>query len=145
MVHYAHLFCEGCGGELWLAGMALLRYMTVLPRRNAEPPDPAGPLLSSLPLTVIEQANMAIARVLQNEVEKTNAKRGSYIMLSDEFTKGWNCSGQKFAIPVCKKCWNAKCKMLLLLAQSTNTRKNAGPCGQKCLHACATAVQCTCH
>ena len=40
--------------------MALLRYMTVLPRRNAELPDPAGPLSSSVPSTAIEQANAAV-------------------------------------------------------------------------------------
>ena len=68
--------------------MALLRYMTVLPRRNAQLPDPAGSLSSSLPSTAIEQANVGITRVRQDKVEKTNAKRGPYIMLSDEFTKG---------------------------------------------------------
>ena len=48
---------------LRLAAMALLRYMTFLPRRNAEMPDPAGPLSSSVPSTEIEQANAAVARV----------------------------------------------------------------------------------
>ena len=50
--------------------------MTVLPRRNPELPDPAGPLSSSLPSTAIEEANVAITRVRQDEAEKTNAKRG---------------------------------------------------------------------
>ena len=68
--------------------MALLRYMTVLPWRNAELPDPAGPLSSSLPSMAIEQANVASTYVRQDKAEKTNGKRGPYIMLSDEFTKG---------------------------------------------------------
>ena len=68
--------------------MALLHYMTVLPQRNAELPDPAGPLLSSLPSMAIEQANVAITHAQQYKIEKMNAKRGPYIMLSDEFTKG---------------------------------------------------------
>ena len=54
--------------------MALLHYMTVLQRRNAELPDPAGPLSSSVPSTAIEQANAAVARVRQDEAGKTNAK-----------------------------------------------------------------------
>ena len=64
--------------------MALLRYMTVLPRRNAELPDPAGPLSSSVPSMAIEQANAAVARVRQDEAGKTIAKRGPYIKLNDE-------------------------------------------------------------
>ena len=64
--------------------MALLRYMTVLPRRNAELPDPAGPLSSSVPSMAIEQANAAVARVRQDEAGKTNAKGGPYIKLNDE-------------------------------------------------------------
>ena len=69
--------------------MALLRYITVLPQRNTELPNPAGPLSSSLPSTAIEQENcshVAITCVRQDEAEKTNAKSG--IMLSDQFTKG---------------------------------------------------------
>ena len=66
--------------------MALLHYMMGLLRRNAELPDPDGPLSSSLPLTATEQANVAIKRVRQNKAEKTNAKKGPYIKLDDEFT-----------------------------------------------------------
>ena len=64
--------------------MALLHYMMDLPLRNAELPDPTGPLSSSLPSTAIEEANMAITHVRQDEEQKTNAKRGPYIKLSDE-------------------------------------------------------------
>ena len=77
-VHYAHVFCESCRGEVWLAAMALLRYMTILPQHNAELQDPAGPLSSSLPSTAIEQANVAITRVRQDEEKKTNAKWAPY-------------------------------------------------------------------
>ena len=63
-VHYAHMFCERCRGEVRLAAMALLcyTYMTVFRRRIAELPDSAGPLSSSLPSMAIEQANVAITR-----------------------------------------------------------------------------------
>ena len=57
-----HVFCEHCGGEVWLAAMALLHFMTVFLWRNAEIPDPAVPLSPSLPLMAIEQANVAITR-----------------------------------------------------------------------------------
>ena len=57
-----------------------------LPWCNAALPDPAGPLLSSLQLTAIEQANMAITRVCQDEAEMMNAKRGPYLKLSDKMT-----------------------------------------------------------
>ena len=67
--------------------MALLCYMTVLPRRDAELPDPAGPLSSFVPSTAIEQANAAVAHVRQDEAWKTNSKRGPYIKLSDEMRK----------------------------------------------------------
>ena len=50
------------GIVLRLAAMALLRYTAVLLRRNAELPDPAGPLSSFVPSTAIEQANATIAR-----------------------------------------------------------------------------------
>ena len=60
VVHYAHVFCERCRGEVWLTLMALLHYMTVLPWRNAELRDHAGPLSSSLQSTTTEQANVAI-------------------------------------------------------------------------------------
>ena len=63
--------------------MVLLRYMTILPQRNAELPDPAGPISSSLLSMAIEQANVAITLVRQDE-----CKKGPYVMLSDEFTKG---------------------------------------------------------
>ena len=55
-VHYAHVFGEHCRGEVCLAVMALLDYVTVLPWHIAELPDPAGPLSSPLPSMVIEQA-----------------------------------------------------------------------------------------
>ena len=60
VLHYTHVFCEHCQGQVSLAAMALLHYMVVLPWRNTELPDPAGPLSSLLPLMAIEQANMAI-------------------------------------------------------------------------------------
>ena len=69
---------------LRLAAMALVRHMTVLPLRNAELPNPAGPLSSSVPSMAVEQANAAVARARQDEAGKTNAKRGPYIKLNDE-------------------------------------------------------------
>ena len=58
----------------------------ILPQHNGEIPDPAGPLLSLLPSTLIEETKMAITHVCQDEAEKKNVKRGTYmcIKMSDE-------------------------------------------------------------
>ena len=64
--------------------LTLLRYVTILPWHNPELPDPAGPLLASIPSMVIEEETIAITSVCQDKAEKTNTKRGPYIRLSDE-------------------------------------------------------------
>ena len=65
--------------SLSTTGMALLRYLQVLPRRQL--PDPMGTLSSSLPSSAIAEANAAVAR---HQEKATKAKRGPYIKLSNE-------------------------------------------------------------
>ena len=61
-------------------GMALLRYLQVLPRGQL--PDPMGALSSSLPSSAIAEANAAFTDARHQE-EATKAKRGPYMRLSN--------------------------------------------------------------
>ena len=64
-VYYGHVYCERCLEVLrWSVTCChgLQCYTMVLPQRNPELPDPAGPLLSSLPLMTIEETSMAATR-----------------------------------------------------------------------------------
>ena len=67
--------------SLSTTGMALLRYLQVLPRRQL--PDPMGALSFSLPSSAIAEANAAVTHARHQE-EPTKAKRGPYMKLSNE-------------------------------------------------------------
>ena len=67
--------------------MALLRYLQVLP--HGQLPDPKGPLSSSLPLPVIEEANAAVTSARRQD-EATEVKRGPYMKPSRELTVAVN-------------------------------------------------------
>ena len=67
--------------SLSTTGMALLRYLQVLPRRQL--PDPMGALSFSLPSSAIAEANAAVTNARHQE-EATKAKRGPYMKLSNE-------------------------------------------------------------
>ena len=66
--------------SLSTTGMALLRYLQVLPRRQL--PDPMGALSFSLPSSAIVEANAAITNARHQE-KATKAKRGPYMKLSN--------------------------------------------------------------
>ena len=67
--------------SLSTTGMALLRYLQVLPRRQL--PDPMGALSFSLPSSAIAEANAAVTNARHQE-KATKAKRGPYMKLSNE-------------------------------------------------------------
>ena len=67
--------------SLSTTGMALLRYLQVLPRRQL--PDRMGALSFSLPSSAIAEANAAVTHARHQE-EATKAKRGPYMKLSNE-------------------------------------------------------------
>ena len=67
--------------SLSTTGMALLRYLQVLPRRQL--PGPMGALSFSLPSSAIAEANAAVTHARHQE-EATKAKRGPYMNLSNE-------------------------------------------------------------
>ena len=67
--------------SLSTTGMALLRYLQVLPRRQL--PDPKGALSFSLPSSAIVEANEAVTNARHQE-EATKVKRGPYMKLSNE-------------------------------------------------------------
>ena len=67
--------------SLSTTGMALLRYLQVLPRRQL--PDPMGALSFLLPSSTIAEANAAITNAWHQE-KATKAKRGPYMKLSNE-------------------------------------------------------------
>ena len=63
-----------------ITGMALLRYLQVLPRGQL--PDPMGALSSSLPSSAIAEANEAVTNVRHQE-KAAKEKRGPYMKLSN--------------------------------------------------------------
>ena len=67
--------------SLSTTGMALLRYLQALPRRQL--PDPIGALSFSLPSSAIAEANAAVTNARHQE-KATKAKRGPYMKLSNE-------------------------------------------------------------
>ena len=67
--------------SLSTTGMALLRYLQVLPRRQL--PDAMGALSFSLPSSAIAEANAAVTNARHQE-KVTKAKRGPYMKLSNE-------------------------------------------------------------
>ena len=67
--------------SLSTTGMALLRYLQVLPHRQL--PDLMGALSFSLPLLAIAEANAAATNARHQE-KATKAKRGPYVKLSNE-------------------------------------------------------------
>ena len=62
-------------------GVALLRYLQVLPRGQL--PDPMGVLSSLLPSLAITEVNAAVTNAWHQK-EVTKAKRGPYMKLSNE-------------------------------------------------------------
>ena len=67
--------------SLSTTGMALLRYLQVLPRGQL--PNPMGALSFSLPSSAIAEANAAVTNARHQE-KATKAKGGPYMKLSNE-------------------------------------------------------------
>ena len=67
--------------SLSTTGMALLRYLQVLPRRQL--PDPMGAVSYSLPSSAIAEANAAVTNA-RHQDKATKAKKGPYMKLSNE-------------------------------------------------------------
>ena len=67
--------------SLSTTGMALLRYLQVLPRGQL--PDPMGALSFLLPSSAIAEANTAVTNARHQE-KATKAKRWPYMKLSNE-------------------------------------------------------------
>ena len=61
-IHYAHVFCEHCWGEMWLAAMALLHNITVLPGAKCRAIRSCWASFVIAPIDGDEQANVAITR-----------------------------------------------------------------------------------